>query len=163
MTQHWAAKVLACAAAVAAVVQGGSMHAQTGLTARNPLGVFLRCTGQDDPLRALQAVRSLGLDTIQVSKLPDRFYMPAGAASCGDAPLDRHPRRLRRGRLCRRELRRRDTVVRTVGFRPLAPHQGTPRVSAEVRDFADAIGAGIVTFHMGFLPPNPETRPTRRC
>lgn len=43
------------------------------------VGVFLRCTGQDDPLRALQAVKSLGFDTVQVSRLPDRFYTPEGA------------------------------------------------------------------------------------
>jgi len=157
MTQHRAAKMLACAAAVAAVVQGGSMHAQTGRSARNPLGVFLRCTGQDDPLLALQAVRSLGLDTIQVSKLPDRFYSPEGAAEfaamlrstgiradsvvavfTGESYADR------------------DTVVRTVGFRPLHLIKERLEYLRKCVDFADAIGARIVTFHMGFLPQDPE-------
>src|SRR5438552_11871979 len=33
------------------------------------IGIFLRCTGQEDPVKALTAVKSLGLDLIQVSKL----------------------------------------------------------------------------------------------
>ena len=55
-----------------------------------PIGVFLRCTGRDDPSEALAAVRSIGLRTIQISKLDDRFYSPSGAGefkflmeSCG--------------------------------------------------------------------------------
>ena len=63
----------ACTAAMALVAQGPSMAAPGVAGAANPLGVFLRCTGQNDPLPALRAVKSLGLDTIQVSKLPDRF------------------------------------------------------------------------------------------
>ena len=65
-----AASALVCLASYA----GG----QSAPPRRNPVGVFLRCTGQDDPLRALEAVKLLGLDMVQVSKLPDGFYRPKG-------------------------------------------------------------------------------------
>jgi sugar phosphate isomerase/epimerase len=142
---------------MALVAQGPSMAARGGAGAANPLGVFLRCTGQNDPLPALQAVKSLGLDTIQVSKLPDRFYSPEGAVEfagmlrstgiradsvvavfAGESYADR------------------DTVVRTVGFRPLHLIRERLEYSRKCVDFADAIGAKIVTFHMGFLPAAPE-------
>ena len=122
----------------------------------NPVGVFLRCTGRNDPLPALQAVKSLGFDTVQVSKLPDRFYTPEGAAEfagllkstgiradsvvavfAGESYADR------------------DTVVRTVGFRPLHLIRERLEYLRKCVDFADAIGARIVTFHMGFLPEDP--------
>ena len=67
------AKGWVCAAAIALVAQGGAMQAIPQEKPANAVGVFLRCTGQEDPLRALQAVKSLGFDTVQVSKLPDRF------------------------------------------------------------------------------------------
>jgi sugar phosphate isomerase/epimerase len=133
------------------------MNAQTGRTSQNPIGVFLRCTGQDDPLRALQAVKALGLGTVQVSKLPDRYYTPEGAAEfagllratgiradsvvavfAGESYADR------------------DTVVRTVGFRPLPLIKARLEYLRRCVDFARAIGAGIVTFHMGFLPADPQ-------
>ena len=157
MANPLAVKAWACAAAIAAVAQGASMSAQPGATTRNSVGVFLRCTGQDDPLRALQAVKSLGLDTVQVSKLPDRFYTPEGAVEFA-------------GLLQRTGIRAdsvvavfagesyadRDTVARTVGFRPLHLIKERLEYLRKCVDFAGAIGAGIVTFHMGFLPDNPE-------
>ena len=146
-----------CAAAVALVALGTQMHAQADVKPGSRVGVFLRCTGQDDPLRALQAVKSLGLDTIQVSRLPDRFYTPEGAAEfagmlrstgiradsvvavfAGESYADR------------------DAVVRTVGFRPLHLIKERLEYSRKCVDFADAIGARIVTFHMGFLPEKAE-------
>jgi sugar phosphate isomerase/epimerase len=132
------------------------MHAQTGRAPRNPLGVFLRCTGVDDPLRALQAVKSLGFDTIQVSKLPDRFYTPEGAAEFA--------RMLRAAGIradsvvsvfAGESYADRDTVVRTVGFRPLHLIKERLEYLRKCVDFAAAIGARIVTFHMGFLPEDP--------
>ena len=133
------------------------MNAQSGGKPANRIGVFLRCTGQDDPLRALQAVKALGLDTVQVSKLPDRYYTPEGAAEfagllratgvradsvvavfAGESYADR------------------DAVVRTVGFRPLPLIRERLEYLRKCVDFAGAIGAGIVTFHMGFLPQDPE-------
>jgi len=150
-------KTWVCTATIALVAMGSPMDAHPAGKAGNPVGVFLRCTGQDDPLRALQAVRSLGLDTVQVSRLPDRFYTPEGAAEfagmlrstgiradsvvavfAGESYADR------------------DTVVRTVGFRPLHLIKERLEYSRKCVDFADAIGARIVTFHMGFLPGNPE-------
>jgi sugar phosphate isomerase/epimerase len=96
------------------------------------------------------------MDTIQVSKLPDRFYTSEGAAEfagmlgaagiradsvvavfTGESYADR------------------DTVVRTVGFRPLHLIKELLEYLRKCVDFADAIGAKIVTFHMGFLPENP--------
>ena len=147
----------ACATAVAVFIQGGPMNAQTGRTLQNPTGIFLRCTGQDDPLRALQAVKSLGLDTVQVSKLPDRFYTPEGAAEFA-------------GMLRATGIRAdsvvavfageryadRETVVRTVGFRPLHLIAERLEYLRKCVNFAGAIGAKIVTFHMGFLPENAE-------
>jgi sugar phosphate isomerase/epimerase len=143
-------------AVIVFLAQGAFMHAQSGGTSANPTGVFLRCTGLDDPLLAMQAVKALGLDTVQVSKLPDRYYTPEGAAEfagmlrstgiradsvvavfAGESYADR------------------DTVVRTVGFRPLHLIQERLAYLRKCVDFAQAIGAGIVTFHMGFLPDSP--------
>ena len=142
---------------IALAAQGAHMNAQPGGKPANPTGVFLRCTGQDDPLRALQAVKSLGLDTIQVSKLPDRYYTPEGAREfagmlratgmradsvvavfVGESYADR------------------DTVVRTVGFRPTHLIDERLEYLRKCVEFADAVGARIVTFHMGFLPEDPE-------
>ena len=157
MTHHPAATVLACAAAVAVVVQGGPMHAQTARAARNPLGVFLRCTGQDDPLRALQAVKLLGFDTIQVSKLPDRSYTAEGAVEFAGMLRDTGIRADSVVAVFAGEsYADRDTVVRTVGFRPLPLIEERLAYLRKCVDFARAIGARIVTFHMGFLPANPE-------
>ena len=162
MTHHSAAKVLACAVAAVLVAQGIMMFAGPQAKHANAVGVFLRCTGQDDPLRALQAVKSLGVDTIQVSKLPDRFYTPEGAAEfagmlrttgiradsvvavfAGESYADR------------------DTVVRTVGLRPLHLIKERLEYLRKCVDFADGIGARIVTFHMGFLPEDPESEAYR--
>ena len=151
-----------CAAAIALVALGSQMHAQAGDKPGSRVGVFLRCTGLDDPLLAMQAVKALGLDTVQVSKLPDRYYTPEGAAEfagllratgiradsvvavfAGESYADR------------------DTVVRTVGFRPLHLIKERLEYLRKCVEFADAIGAGIVTFHMGFLPEDPESEAYR--
>ena len=146
-----------CAAAAALLVQAPPANPQTGAKAKNPVGVFLRCTGQDDPLRALQAVKSLGLDTVQVSRLPDRFYTPEGAREF--AAL------LRTTGLeadsvvivfAGESYKDRDSVVRTVGFRPLPLIPERLEYSRKCVDFARGIGARLVTFHMGFLPGNPD-------
>lgn len=146
-----------CAVMIALAAQGTYMNAQSGGTSANPTGVFLRCTGQDDPLRALQAVKSLGLDTIQASRLPDRFYTPEGAAEFAGMLRDTGIRADSVVAVFAGEsYADRATVVRTVGFRPL--HLVTERLEylRKCVDFARAIGARIVTFHMGFLPQNPE-------
>jgi sugar phosphate isomerase/epimerase len=123
----------------------------------NPVGVFLRCTGQDDPLRALQAVKALGLDTVQVSRLPDRFYTSEGAAEFAGLLKTTGVRAVAVVAVFAGEsYADRDTVVRTVGFRPLPLIAERLEYLRKCVDFAQAIGAGIVTFHMGFLPANPE-------
>jgi len=50
----------------------------------------------------------------------------------------------------------RDTVVRTVGFRPVHLIKERLEYLRRCVDFAAAIDARIVTFHMGFLPGDPE-------
>jgi sugar phosphate isomerase/epimerase len=150
-------RVLAGAAAVAMFAGGPPAHAGGQAASRNPIGIFLRCTGQDDPLLALQAVKSLGLDTVQVSKLPDRFYTPEGAREFAgllratgiraDSVVAVFPGE---------SYKDRDTVVRTVGFRPVELIAERLAYLRKCVDFAQGIGAGLVTFHMGFLPDNPD-------
>jgi sugar phosphate isomerase/epimerase len=133
-----------------------SAAAGQGVKAANPIGVFLRCTGEEDPLRALQAVQSLGLDTIQVSRLPDRFYTPEGAIEFAGM--------LRQTGIradsvvvvfAGESYRDRESVVRTVGFRPVELIPARLEYARKCVDFARGIGARIVTFHMGFLPEEP--------
>ena len=147
----------ACAAAIALVTLGSQMHAQSDVKPGSRVGVFLRCTGQDDPLRALQAVKSLGLDTIQASKLPDRYYTPEGATEFAGMLRSTGIRADSVVAVFAGEsYANRDTVVRTVGFRPLHLIEERLAYLRKCVDFADAIGAKIVTFHMGFLPENPQ-------
>jgi L-ribulose-5-phosphate 3-epimerase len=145
------ALVLAAVFAAPAMSEAGQPAAR-----RNRVGVFLRCTGQEDPLRALEAVKSLGVDTVQVSKLPDRFYSPEGATEFAGL--------LRRTGIradsvvavfAGESYKDRETVVRTVGFRPVALIAERLAYLRKCVDFAAAIGAGLVTFHMGFLPADP--------
>ncbi|HSK11096.1 MAG TPA: sugar phosphate isomerase/epimerase family protein, partial [Vicinamibacterales bacterium] len=156
MTTRTIRQALACAAAVGLGVNAQAAQPQPG-GQDNPVGVFLRCTGEDDPLRALQAVKSLGLDTVQVSRLPDRFYTPEGASEFAGL--------LRRTGMradsvvavfAGESYRDRETVVRTVGFRPLALIEERLQYLRKCVDFAGAIGARLVTFHMGFLPGDPD-------
>jgi sugar phosphate isomerase/epimerase len=122
----------------------------------NPVGIFLRCTGQDDPLRGMQAVKSMGIDTIQVSRLPDRFYTPEGAREFAGLLRDTGLRADSVVVVFEGEsYKDRDAVVRTVGFRPLPLIPARLEYARRCVDFARAIGARIVTFHMGFLPADP--------
>jgi L-ribulose-5-phosphate 3-epimerase len=120
------------------------------------IGVFLRSTGHDDPATALDAVKSLGLDLVQVSRLPDRFYTPEGAKEFA-------------GMLKRTGIRaasvvivfdgesykNREAVEKTVGFRPVSLIPERLAYARRVVDFAAGIGTSIVTFHVGFLPKDP--------
>jgi len=140
-----------------ALVAPVALAASAPVQGDSPIGIFLRCTGQDDPLRALQAVKSMGVSTIQVSRLPDRFYSPEGAREFAGMLRDTGIRADSVVVVFDGEsYRDRDAVVRTVGFRPL--HLIPERLAYARRcvDFARAIGARIVTFHMGFLPADPE-------
>ncbi|HUL77705.1 MAG TPA: sugar phosphate isomerase/epimerase family protein [Vicinamibacteria bacterium] len=120
------------------------------------IGVFLRCTGEEDPRKALAAVRSLGLRRVQVSRLADRYYTPEGARELAGllteagvtsdavvAVFDGE------------DYRDQEAVLRTVGFRPAGVR--APRLAYARRcvDLAAAIGTKVVTFHVGFLPRQP--------
>jgi sugar phosphate isomerase/epimerase len=124
---------------------------------RHRVGVFLRCTGQEDPRKALDAVKSLGLERVQVSRLPDRFYTPDGAREVA--------RLLKETGLVAdavvvvfdgESYADRDSVLRTVGLRPAALRPARMEYAKRCIDFAKAIGTKIVTFHMGFLPKDPK-------
>ena len=141
----------ACAAVLALGASGAAVGAE-----RLPIGVFLRSTGHDDPAKALDAVKSLGLDLVQVGRLADRFYTPEGAKEFA-------------GMMKRTGIRAasvvivfdgesykdREAVEKTVGFRPVALIPERLAYAKRVVDFAAAIGTSIVTFHVGFLPKDP--------
>jgi sugar phosphate isomerase/epimerase len=123
---------------------------------RRNIGVFLRSTGRTDPAEAIAAVKSLGLDLVQISRLPDRFYTPEGAQEIG--------RLLKASGLSAASVvivfegesyRDLDAVETTVGFRPA--HLVEPRLdyARKCIDFAAALEVKIVTFHMGVLPKEP--------
>lgn len=121
------------------------------------VGVFLRCTGTDDPAKAIETARALGFDRIQVSRLPDRFYTPEGAVEFAGM--------LKRAGLRApmvvvvfdgESYRDRESVERTVGLRPAALVSDRVAYAKRCVDFAAGIGASIVTFHVGFLPGDPQ-------
>jgi sugar phosphate isomerase/epimerase len=129
---------------------------RTGKSLRQ-VGIFLRCTGQDDPAKALDAVKSLGLSLIQVSKLPDRFYTPEGAAEFAGM-MNRNG--IEAGSVVvvfdGESYKDRESVEKTVGFRPAHLLPQRLAYARKCVDFAAAIGTRIVTFHMGFLPKSPQ-------
>lgn len=152
---------MVCAAILLAAAVAGVAGAPA--KAGNPIGIFLRCTGQDDPLRGMQAVKSMGIDTIQVSRLPDRFYTPDGAREFAGMLRDTGLRADSVVVVFEGEsYKDRDAVVRTVGFRPVELIPARLEYARRCVDFAQAIGARIVTFHMGFLPADP-TDPAYRA
>jgi len=150
-------KGLSSIAAAALLLQWSPAGAPLAGRSTNPVGVFLRCTGQDDPIRALQAVKSLGIDTVQVSRLPDRFYTPDGAREFAGYLRSTGIRADSVVIVFAGEsYKDREAVVGTVGFRPVQLIPERLDYSKKCVDFAEAIGARIVTFHMGFLPADPD-------
>jgi L-ribulose-5-phosphate 3-epimerase len=124
---------------------------------RFEVGVFLRSTGHEDPAKALEAVRTLGLTLIQVGRLPDRFYTPEGAKEFAGLMKDAGIRAASVVIVFDGEsYRDREAVERTVGFRPVALVPERLAYARRVIDFAAAIGTSIVTFHVGFLPKDPN-------
>ena len=130
---------------------------------RDRIGVFLRSTGREDPAEALAAVKALGIDLIQISRLPDRFYSPDGAREFdrmmkaagvraasvvvvfdGESYRDLH------------------AVETTVGFRPADLLDARLAYARKCVDFAAALGVKVVTFHMGVLPKDPADPIYRR-
>jgi len=119
----------------------------------NPIGVFMDCLGKPEPDAALAAVRAVGLDLIQVGKLPDRFYCPAGAAEFGDL-MRRHGIRAASVVMVFDGERYDDVraVQETVGYRPSRFLAERLAYSRKCVDLAAALGVGIVTTHIGYLP-----------
>jgi L-ribulose-5-phosphate 3-epimerase len=147
--------LLALAAGLALPATGAEPPRLPG-KAGERIGVFLRCTGEEDPRKALAAVRSLGLDRIQVSRLADRYYSAEGAREFAGLLAEAGIRADAVVVVFDGEsYRDQEAVLRTVGFRPAALR--APRLDYARRcvDFAAAIGTKVVTFHMGFLPPRP--------
>ncbi len=117
------------------------------------VGIFLRCTGRTDPREALEAVHSLGLRMVQISKLPNRYYTPEGA---------REFRRLLRQTALDasavvvvfdgESYKDQDAVRASVGFLPAGTREARIAYTRKCIDFAAAVGVKIVTFHVGYIP-----------
>lgn len=156
----------ALALAALAAVAGEATDAENQppkRTLRNSIGVFLRSTGLDDPAEALAAVKALGFDLIQISRLPERFYTPEGAQEFGRMMAAAGVRAASVVVVFDGEsYRDLDTVEATVGFRP--PHLLDARLkyARKCVDFAAALGVRIVTFHMGVLPKDTADPAYRR-
>jgi sugar phosphate isomerase/epimerase len=156
-TASTAAVLLALAVSPPPTCSGAS-PAPAGAAARpsDRVGVFLRCTGEEEPRKALAVVKSLGLDQIQVSRLPDRYYTPEGATEFAGLLKETGIRSDAVVVVFDGEsYQDQESVLRTVGFRPVALRQERLDYSKRCVDFAAAIGTKIVTLHMGFLPRVP--------
>lgn len=120
---------------------------------RNQIGVFLRSTGREEPAEALAAVKAVGLDLIQISRLPERFYTPEGAQEFGRMMKAAGVRAASVVVVFDGEsYRDLDAVEATVGFRPAHLLEARLAYARKCVDFAAALGVKIVTFHMGVLP-----------
>ncbi|HEU5314979.1 MAG TPA: sugar phosphate isomerase/epimerase family protein [Chloroflexota bacterium] len=127
------------------------------------VGVFLSTTRIKDPTEACAAVASLGFRVVQLGKLPDECYTPAGNEVVREA--------LRRNGLGAASLcvvfdgERYDSVESvstTVGFLPAEPLEGRLAYTRRCIDTAAALGIPLVTFHMGMLPASPSSEAYRR-
>jgi L-ribulose-5-phosphate 3-epimerase len=117
------------------------------------IGVFLASTGRTDPREAMEAVRAVGLNMIQVSRLPERFYTPDGAKEFAGLLKDTGVHASAVVVVFAGEsYRDQDAVRATVGFLPAAMSEAREAHARRCVDFAAAIGVKIVTFHVGFLP-----------
>jgi hypothetical protein len=142
MTGAWtAARLLSLVAGSLSWSGGGPPDpAVAGGTLRERIGVFLRCTGREDPEKGLQAVRTLGLDRVQVSRLPDRFYTAAGASEFT---------RMLKATGIRADAvvvvfegesyEDRDSVMRTVGLRPVQLRSARLAYAKKCIDFSAGI------------------------
>lgn len=133
------------------------------LAMRDRIGVFLRSTGHEDPAEALAAVKTLGIDLIQISRLPERFYSPDGARE-----FDRMMKAagMRAASVVivfdGESYRDLQAVETTVGFRPAELLDARLAYARKCVDFAAALGVKVVTFHMGVLPKDPADPIYRR-
>jgi L-ribulose-5-phosphate 3-epimerase len=136
---------------VVSIVAGLAWAAETA--AYPNVGVFLRCTGKTDPLEALQAVRSIGLNMVQISKLPDHYYTPEGAQEFAEL-LQKTGIHASSVVVVYDGESYKDlpTIRDTVGFRPKGLLSQRIAYTKKVIDFASALKINIVTFHVGVLP-----------
>jgi sugar phosphate isomerase/epimerase len=132
---------------------------ETGIKAKQALtdrlGVFLNCTGRQEPAEAIAAATSLGLSVIQVGKLPDRFYSPAAAGAAQFRKLmDAAGVRAASAVIAFDGESYTDwnAVANTVGYRPAKLLKARLEYSRGCVDFAAELGAPLVTTHMGILP-----------
>jgi len=146
---------------LAALVPGGREVAAAGDRAQDrmtsqQIGVFLRSTGREEPAEALPAVKAVGLDLIQISRLPERFYTAQGAQEFGGMMKAAGVRAASVVVVFDGEsYRDLDAVEATVGFRPAHLLEARLAYARRCVDFAAALGLKIVTFHMGVLPKDP--------
>jgi sugar phosphate isomerase/epimerase len=156
MNPRTAALLLALAAVLPSSGSAAAASPAAAGRASERIGVFLKCTGEDDPAKALAVVKSLGLSRIQVSRLPDRYYTPEGAREFAGLLEETGVRADSVVVVFDGEsYKDQDAVRRTVGFRPAALRSERLEYARRCVDFAAAIGTRIVTFHMGFLPRDP--------
>jgi L-ribulose-5-phosphate 3-epimerase len=148
--------LLVSGAVLAPRARASSPPVTSSSSLRERIGVFLRCTGEEDPRKALPVVRSLGLSRIQVSRLPDRYYTPEGAREFAGLLKQNG---IRSDAIVvvfdGESYKDQDAVMRTVGFPPAAHRQERLDYARRCVDFAHAIDTRIVTLHIGFLPKDP--------
>ncbi len=111
----------------------------------------------------MRAVTGLGLDMIQVSKLPERYYTPAGAREFGALMKETGVHASAVVVVFEGESYKDQEAVRaTVGFRPTNLIDGRVAHARACVDFAAALGIKIVTFHVGFIPAQTNDSAYRR-
>jgi L-ribulose-5-phosphate 3-epimerase len=126
---------------------------------RNEIGVFSTCTGIRDLKGALAAAKELELEAVQLQSrhLPDDCYSGEGAR--GLISLLDGLGLYVSGLCIVHEGERYDdleAVERTVGYLPPETLSKRLEYSRRCIDLAAAMGAPLVTTHMGMLPKSPE-------
>src|SRR6266542_2154346 len=121
------------------------------------VGAFLNTTRVPDPAEACAAVKALGFRVIQLGKLPESYYTPAGAEQVRGI-LERNG--LTAASLCvvfdGERYDSVESVSTTVGFLPAGPLEGRLAYTKRCVDTAAALSIPLVTFHMGMLPSKVE-------
>jgi sugar phosphate isomerase/epimerase len=127
------------------------------------VGVFLSTTRIEDPAAACAAVRALGFRVVQLGKLPDGCYTPAGNEALAGI-LRQHGLRAESLSVVFDGVRYDsvESVSATVGFLPEGPLAERLAYTRRCIDTAAALGIPLVTFHMGMLPASPLRAPYQR-
>ncbi len=128
---------------------------------RKQIGVFLRSTGITEPADALKAAKSLGVDLIQVSRLPDRFYTPEGAREFERLLKDTGLRAVSVVVVFDGESYRDiDAIEATVGFRPAPLVEPRLAYARKCVDLAAALGVRSSRSTSACCRRTRPTRPT---